>query len=771
MPSFRNVCRSLLPILAGCALTGGIATTTAGASYGELGRFGKAGTKLGEFNMLTPETNAFGVDPTDNSVYVGDKKSTNVYRVQKFSVGAKGEFKFVASVSFKAKNAVDIEGLAVDPVKKRVYALTAYSREGEPIPPADEEKEVAGALYAFSTVPTGEKLVRDPETTVGTEKNEVLEEEGGVLASTATLGSQSEVLGGALLEPSGIALDPTTGDIVLSGLVDEGEASEPEDRAALWRVHSNGTLGAKWVDQTDFFEEEAPTSPAVTSTGIVYVLGGALAQAGTAIPIAQIDRIPAGFKSGEAPTAFVSFDANLEEVVEFPGLPEPQQGGGMSIGPDGTVWVRAAIKSVTEGKPNGRQVGALSFTSTGAERGWIGGEKLSAGLGNCVVSFEGHALVAAGKEERLFMLDTNPAHPGIVEFGPGGSKCPLGTAGAVNATANGKPLSGSVPAGTKITFESRLTNANALKTEWNFQDGSSVQSVSNDSPLTAVTHAFASPGTFTVTGTVTTDNLASPTLTITKTVTVEPGVPTAQFSATEATVGQATSFDAKNSSDPNGPAGQPLKYAWSFGDGTPETAASTTASISHTYGAAGSYQVKLTVTDALGKKAEKTQTITVKTPESPGNPETPGGPGPGGGQTPIIQPPGGGQSGVLSYKAALAGTSLTVSSAGALAVKVNCLGQSSCSGTVTLKTLGAVSAQARSAKKRKAILTLASGSFSIAGGHIKTLTLHLSSKARALLSRSHVLRAQATILARDTAGASHTTQTTVTLHAAKAKHH
>jgi hypothetical protein len=86
---------------------------------------------------------------------------------------------------------------------------------------------------------------------------------------------------------------------------------------------------------------------------------------------------------------------------------------------------------------------------------------------------------------------------------------------------------------------------------------------------------------------------------------------------------------------------------------------------------------------------------------------------------------------------------------------------------VTLKTLGAVSA---GASKRKAVLTLASGSFSLAGGHVKTVTLRLSAKARALLAQMHVLRARATIVGRDSAGASHTTQTTVTLRVAKAAH-
>jgi hypothetical protein len=47
--------------------------------------------------------------------------------------------------------------------------------------------------------------------------------------------------------------------------------------------------------------------------------------------------------------------------------------------------------------------------------------------------------------------------------------------------------------------------------------------------------------------------------------------------------------------------------------------------------------------------------------------------------------------------------------------------------------------------------------------------LHLSAKARSLLARSHVLRARATVLAHDPAGASHTAVVTVTLKLAKKK--
>jgi phosphodiesterase/alkaline phosphatase D-like protein len=118
--------------------------------------------------------------------------------------------------------------------------------------------------------------------------------------------------------------------------------------------------------------------------------------------------------------------------------------------------------------------------------------------------------------------------------------------------------------------------------------------------------------------------------------------------------------------------------------------------------------------------------------------------------------------------------SITVSSKGGFVLKLSCPGEDkSCSGTVTVRTLTAVLAsrgyEAKSKKPKAAILTLASGSFTLSGGQVEALTLRLSSKARALLSRTKVLRVRVTVVAQDAAGATHTTQETVTLRAARAR--
>ena len=71
--------------------------------------------------------------------------------------------------------------------------------------------------------------------------------------------------------------------------------------------------------------------------------------------------------------------------------------------------------------------------------------------------------------------------------------------------------------------------------------------------------------------------------------------PIAAFAAGAVALGQATSFDASASSDPDGSI---ASYGWSFGDGSSATA--TAPLTSHTYASAGTFTATLTVTDNEG---------------------------------------------------------------------------------------------------------------------------------------------------------------------------
>jgi hypothetical protein len=232
--------------------------------------------------------------------------------------------------------------------------------------------------------------------------------------------------------------------------------------------------------------------------------------------------------------------------------------------------------------------------------------------------------------------------------------------------------------------------------------------------------------------------------------------------------GLAASFAAA-ASDPY-PGGSISSYSWSWGDGTFASGASPV----HVYSAPGDYTVTLTVTDNYGVSSlPVTQVANVaeavatnKQPEGEiaAKSSVNAGQGVNGFQASL--PP-------VLPDATLAATSLQVTRSGSVTLKISCpTGETSCSGTISLRTLTAViAADGYAARQKPSVLTLATGSFTVAGGKLVAVTLHLSTKARTLLARTHTLRARATMLAHDPQGASHTTLTIVTLRAAKASHH
>ncbi|WP_256792263.1 PKD domain-containing protein [Terrabacter sp. Ter38] len=121
------------------------------------------------------------------------------------------------------------------------------------------------------------------------------------------------------------------------------------------------------------------------------------------------------------------------------------------------------------------------------------------------------------------------------------------------------------------------------------------------------THTYGSAGSYPVKLTVTDDQGATNSVTKTVTVTAPPvnQPPTAAFTATAANL--VATFDATASSDPDGTV---TGYAWDFGD----TGSGTGSRPTHTYGSAGSYPVKLTVTDDQGATNSVTKTVTVTAP-------------------------------------------------------------------------------------------------------------------------------------------------------------
>ena len=137
---------------------------------------------------------------------------------------------------------------------------------------------------------------------------------------------------------------------------------------------------------------------------------------------------------------------------------------------------------------------------------------------------------------------------------------------------------------------------------WGFGDGGGAAGAT-------ASHAYASPGVYTVRLTVgDTAGLAS---TATQTVTVD-ATPTASFAAAPnpASAGSGIVFDARSSSEA---LGSIIAYNWTFGDG----AAASGPTASHAYGAPGNYPVSLTVTNDAGQTNTTSRVVTVYSPPPP----------------------------------------------------------------------------------------------------------------------------------------------------------
>src|SRR4029077_5242324 len=98
MSGYRGVLRRFAPALTGAMLLVCDVAASAGASFGEVTRFGTKGIGKGQFTERTG-TVEFGGDPADNSIYVGDEPEKGLFRTQKLSPPGS----FIAEARFKLK--------------------------------------------------------------------------------------------------------------------------------------------------------------------------------------------------------------------------------------------------------------------------------------------------------------------------------------------------------------------------------------------------------------------------------------------------------------------------------------------------------------------------------------------------------------------------------------------------------------------------------------------------------------------------------------------
>jgi FG-GAP repeat len=112
----------------------------------------------------------------------------------------------------------------------------------------------------------------------------------------------------------------------------------------------------------------------------------------------------------------------------------------------------------------------------------------------------------------------------------------------------------------------------------------------------------------------------------------------------------------------------------------------------------------------------------------------------------------------------LAVRELLANRAGYVSLRVSCrVGESRCVGTLILHNSNAFGAQSSAANRSAAPLMLATGQFSVPGGHTATVVLRLTARARLLLSHMHLLHVRATIVVHHLAGAWRSSVASVTI--------
>ncbi len=174
------------------------------------------------------------------------------------------------------------------------------------------------------------------------------------------------------------------------------------------------------------------------------------------------------------------------------------------------------------------------------------------------------------------------------------------------APANRAPVASftATPADLAVAFDATAStdpDGTVASSSWDFGDGTTGTGATPG-------HTYGAAGTYAVVLTVTDNAGATDTATKQLTVTRANQAPVASFTATPTNL--AVAYDGTASTDPDGAV---AGYAWDFGDRS--TGTGTTPG--HTYAAAGTYPVVLTVTDNSGATATATRQVTVTAAADP----------------------------------------------------------------------------------------------------------------------------------------------------------
>jgi PKD repeat protein len=151
------------------------------------------------------------------------------------------------------------------------------------------------------------------------------------------------------------------------------------------------------------------------------------------------------------------------------------------------------------------------------------------------------------------------------------------------------------------------------KWEWNFGEGSNVTA----STAAVQSHVYNTPGTYTVTLTVSNAGGSSSVQRLNYIVVNNPPVPTALFSTSPTTGTWPLQVAFTEQSSVMNPSTYATTWNWQFGDGTTFTSTSST-NPTHKYNTSGSFTVNLTVTNVNGSNTKQvTNAVVVSDPAKP----------------------------------------------------------------------------------------------------------------------------------------------------------
>jgi hypothetical protein len=181
---------------------------------------------------------------------------------------------------------------------------------------------------------------------------------------------------------------------------------------------------------------------------------------------------------------------------------------------------------------------------------------------------------------------------------------------ATPPSISSQPGNQTVVAGQTATFSVGASGTGPLSYQWQ-KNNANILNANSSSYITPATTTSDSGSTFRCVVTNSAGNATSNSATLTVTAANRPPVITSAATAAPAnpTVGQTVTFTV-GASDPDG---NPLTYAWNFGDNTSGTG----STVTHSYPAASTYDATVTVTDSAGASVTSSVTVTVSAAATP----------------------------------------------------------------------------------------------------------------------------------------------------------